>query len=104
MTRTLVLDAEELEVTTDARANTPMCSEPWVIRWHGGLVAWSSKSFPTLSTECKVMEMIEGIIMGDVDAILGQLGEVYPRLRDNQAAVSEKGDYYLLRDTFEERE
>ena len=67
-----------------------------MVKWQGSMLAWRSsrQSFPTLSTaESELMEMIEGMVLGDsVDALIQEIKTEmdYSRtlIGDNQAAVS----------------
>ena len=87
-----------LEVITDASfAPGGEISHGCVmVKWQGSMLAWRSsrQSFPTLSTaESELMEMIEGMVLGDsVDALIQEIKTEMDYLRtligDNQAAVS----------------
>ena len=87
-----------LEVITDASfAPGGEISHGCVmVKWQGSMLAWRSsrQSFPALSTaESELMEMIEGMVLGDsVDALIQEIKTEmdYSRtlIGDNQAAVS----------------
>ena len=87
-----------LEVITDASfAPGGEISHGCVmVKWQGSMLAWRSsrQSFPTLLTaESELLEMIEGMVLGDsVDALIQEIKTEmdYSRtlIGDNQAAVS----------------
>ena len=87
-----------LEVITDASfAPGGEISHGCVmVKWQGSMLAWRSsrQSFPTLSTaESELMEMIEGMVLGDsVDALIQEIKTEMDYSRtlvgDNQAAVA----------------
>ena len=86
-----------LEVATDASfaPGGGLSHGCVMVKWMGSVVAWrsSKQSFPALSTaECELMEMIEGMIVGDsVDAMISELeedGYMRSLQGDNQAAIA----------------
>ena len=66
-----------------------------MVKWQNSVIAWKSsrQGFPALSTaECELMEMIEGVVMGDaVDVLINEIEEGANYMRclfgDNQAAI-----------------